>query len=105
MEGSSHINGLPNLLKKNLPHSKAAKNQAYNEKLKKWAQREWTASPRHTCMKRLLPTAPTKKYLALVNDLPHKHTSILTQLCTAHAPLTKHLHRIRKAGSPICPNC
>lgn len=104
-EGSSHINGLPNFLKENLPHSKAAKNQAYNEKLKKRAQKEWTASPRHTHMKRLFPTAPTKKYLTLVKDLPHKHTSILTQLCTTHAPLTKHLHSIGKADSSICPNC
>ena len=56
-------------------------------------------------MKRLLPTAPTKTYLALVKDLPRKHTSILTQLRTAHAPLAKHLHRIGKADSPICPNC
>jgi ribonuclease HI len=45
-KGSSHVNVLPNLLKKKLPHSKAAENQADNEKLKKRAQKESTASPR-----------------------------------------------------------
>ncbi|KAF8802975.1 hypothetical protein BYT27DRAFT_7110958, partial [Phlegmacium glaucopus] len=34
-----------------------------------------------------------------------KHTSILTQLRTAHIPLAKHLHRMGKAESPLCPTC
>ncbi|KAJ3711775.1 hypothetical protein C8R42DRAFT_537800, partial [Lentinula raphanica] len=29
----------------------------------------------------------------------------LTQMRTAHIPLQKHLHRIGKADSPICPCC
>ncbi|KAJ7271397.1 hypothetical protein B0H12DRAFT_1003869, partial [Mycena haematopus] len=29
----------------------------------------------------------------------------LLQLRTGHVPLAKHLHRIRKADSPICPLC
>ncbi|KAJ7201171.1 hypothetical protein GGX14DRAFT_338206, partial [Mycena pura] len=29
----------------------------------------------------------------------------LLQLRTGHIPLAKHLHRIQKADSPICPNC
>ena len=34
-----------------------------------------------------------------------KKTSIVTQLITGHAPLNKHLHRIGKAGLPLCPSC
>jgi hypothetical protein len=56
-------------------------------------------------MKDLEPTAPSKKYLMLITPLPRKAASILTQLRTGHAPLAKHLHRIGKADSPICPTC
>jgi hypothetical protein len=32
-------------------------------------------------------------------------TSLITQLRTGHIPLNGHLHRIKRATSPICPAC
>ena len=37
--------------------------------------------------------------------LPRGRASMLTQLRTGYIPLSKHLHRIRKAESPMCPAC
>jgi hypothetical protein len=50
-------------------------------------------------------SAPSDKFLKLTAHLPRKLTSILAQLKTGHAPLAKHLHRIKKADSPLCPAC
>ena len=51
------------------------------------------------------PHSPSTNYVNLISSLPRKATSIITQLRTGHAPLTKYLFRIRKASSPICPAC
>ena len=103
--GSSTLNRLPRQLKDHLPHSKSARIQAFNEKLKTEAQKNWRKSPRFNRMKKTDPTAPAKDYLKLTAKLPRKLTSILTQLRTGHAPLAKHLHRIKKVDSPTCPAC
>ncbi|KAH7915762.1 hypothetical protein BJ138DRAFT_1238184, partial [Hygrophoropsis aurantiaca] len=45
----------------------------------------------------------------IAHSLPRKHAVILFQLCTNHAPLNKHLHRIKgkaeEPASPRCPHC
>ncbi|KAF8805906.1 hypothetical protein BYT27DRAFT_7103531, partial [Phlegmacium glaucopus] len=102
---NNQLADLPKLLQKKLPHSKAALRQTFYAKLKALAHEEWQASPRYTHAKHILPMAPTSNYLSLMRTLSRKHTSNLTQLRTSHAPLTKHLHRIGKAASPLCPTC
>ena len=104
-EGSSTANRLPKYLQEPLPQSKLASIQAFNEKLKAQTKKEWLKSPRFNRMKNTDPTAPSSEFLKLTAKLPRKLTSILTQLRTGHAPLAKHLHRIKKTDSPICPAC
>jgi ribonuclease HI len=104
-DGSSNHNHLPSYLHNSLPHSKSAKIQTFNAKLKMEAQKAWLKSPRYAKMKATDPTAPANTFLKLTAQLPRKLTSILTQLRTGHAPLAKHLHRIKKADSPMCPSC
>ena len=104
-EGSSTANRLPKYLQEPLPQSKSASIQAFNEKLKAQTKKEWVKSPRFDRMKNTDPTAPSSEFLKLTAKLPRKLTSILTQLRTGHAPLAKHLHRIKKTDSPICPAC
>jgi hypothetical protein len=41
----------------------------------------------------------------MANTLLRRHLSILIQLQTGHIELAKHLHRIKKAASPICQQC
>jgi hypothetical protein len=79
--------------------------QAFGEKLKGRAQKAWVASKRYSKMKGTDPTTPSNKYLELITPLPRKLASILSQLRTGHTPLAKHLFRIGKIESPICPAC
>ena len=104
-EGSSTQDRLPKYLQNHLPQSKSAHLQAFSEKLKAITHKQWEKSPRFERMKLTDPTAPSNKYLKLTEKLPRKLTSILTQLRTGHAAQAKHLHRIKKADSPICPAC
>ena len=104
-EGSSTHDRIPKQLQNPLPQSKSAHLQAFNEKLKVIAHKQWEKSPRFDRMKATDPTAPSSKYIKLTEKLPRKLTSILTQLRTGHAALAKHLHRIKKADSPLCPAC
>jgi ribonuclease HI len=104
-EGSSEVHLLPEYLQGTLKHSKSAIIQSHNAKLRNEAQKEWSKSPRFARMKTTDPTAPSKEFLKLTKQLPRKLTSILTQLRTGHAPLAKHLYRIKKADSPLCPDC
>jgi zinc-binding in reverse transcriptase len=68
-------------------------------------QKLWQKSKCYDRMKKSDPAAPSSKYVDLITGLPSKHASILTQLRTGHVPLAKHLFRIGKADSPVCPAC
>ncbi|KAJ7029314.1 hypothetical protein C8F04DRAFT_1097828 [Mycena alexandri] len=48
---------------------------------------------------------PSSKFRKLTSSLPRKHSSLLFQLRSQHAPLAKHLFRLKKAPSPICQCC
>ncbi|KAJ7450369.1 hypothetical protein FB451DRAFT_945181, partial [Mycena latifolia] len=48
---------------------------------------------------------PSARFRKLTSHLPRKHASLLFQLRTHHVPLARHLHRLRKLPSPICPCC
>ena len=102
-EGSSQR--LPKLLRGTLPKSKSAMKQAYNAKLRGIVTKKWKNSPRYQRIADIDPALPSASYRRLTNTLPRKHTAILTQLRSGHAPLAQHLHRLGKADSPVCPCC
>ena len=56
---------------------------------------------RDTCR----PRPPLKEVPETDSPLPRCQASLLTQLCTGHAPLNEHLHCIRKAETDRCPSC
>ncbi|KIK78241.1 hypothetical protein PAXRUDRAFT_54516, partial [Paxillus rubicundulus Ve08.2h10] len=45
------------------------------------------------------------KFLKLVTSLPKWHISLILWLQTTHVALNKHLHRLKKVTSPLCPYC
>ena len=65
----------------------------------------WRKSPRYARLAAIDPALPSASYLKLITKLPRKHAAILFQLRTGHAPLAKHLVRLGKADTPICPSC
>ena len=104
-EGSSPLQKLPAPLRKSLPCSKSAVQQVFHEKLKKAAISIWTKSPHYHCMRQIDHSYPSNMFTKQTTNMIRKHTSILFQLQTGHAPLNKHLHHIQRAESPICPCC
>jgi hypothetical protein len=106
MEGdTSAVHQLPKYLRNRLPASRSAIQQAFNAKLKRLAAKVWERSPRYQRMNLIVPGLPRASYFNSIAKLPRKHTSIITQLITGHAPLNKHLHHIGKADSAACPCC
>ena len=47
----------------------------------------------------------SKAFLKLVQELPRHKASLLFQLRSGHVPLQAHLHRIKRAESPMCAHC
>ncbi|KAG2029078.1 ribonuclease H-like domain-containing protein, partial [Suillus americanus] len=77
-----------------LPVSKLALKQRFLKKIKDKAATPMKNSPRYKRLHELDATAPSKHYSKRVEQLPRRHSSLLFQLRTGHAPLNKHLHRI-----------
>ncbi|CAK5265676.1 unnamed protein product [Mycena citricolor] len=96
---------LPNILRGTLPLSKSALIQANTAKIKAATQSEWRASPRYAKTKYVLPKALSGGFLALVSESPRKLVSVLFQLRSGHSILARHLYKIGRAASPICPCC
>lgn len=102
---SSPKNGLPVKLRSPLPHSVSATKQYYNKKLTTLWTREWKQSPRYRRNTSIMSDLPSKAFLDLAGTLYKKQAGLYIQLRTGHAPLNHHLHRIKKADTPICLQC
>lgn len=88
-----------------LPHSKAAvRKEAHQQVSLQW-EAKWKKSTHRAKLERVDPGLKIGKYLDMVGDWKKNRTSIITQLRTGHIPLNYHLHRIKKADSPLCPHC
>ena len=96
---------LPALLRKPLPISVSALNRAYGECLKKENRTMLRRSPRYNKMAKIDPSLPSSKFRKLVDGCNRRQQSVLVQLRTGHVPLQQHLHRIKRAPSPMCPAC
>lgn len=106
-EGSSSDNHLPVLFrsKKPLPISKSAAKQEYAARLKVRSKTMISKSPRYASICRIDDSVPSNKYQKLVRKLSRPQASLIAQLRMGHAPLNKHLHRLKCARSPICDEC
>ncbi|KAJ7606520.1 hypothetical protein FB45DRAFT_685174, partial [Roridomyces roridus] len=92
-------------LQRPLPFSKSAVRQAYNGELKAIVLDKWKRSRRYERTAQYDRRLHKGSYLALTEKLPRSLVVLLLQLRPGHCPLSKHLHRINKADSPICPCC
>lgn len=105
--GSSTDKHLPALFrsKKPLPVSKSAAKQAYAARLKVRSTIMLSKSPRYASICRIDSTVPSNKYQKMVRRLARPQASIIAQLRMGHAPLNKHLHRIKSVETPTCAAC
>lgn len=102
---SSPSRKLPESLKQPLPSSTSALRQGSKTTLQRRWTRRWKTSPRYNHIHSIDKSAPSKKWLKLVNSLSRKQSSIIVQLRTGRIGLNKHLHRIKKSDTPNCPHC
>jgi ribonuclease HI len=105
-EGTSSLRMmLPATLRDEIPHSRSAMKQAFMKKLRARAVRFWRKSPRYSRAVKVDDTMPSQKFMELTEKLSRSEASLILQLRTGHAPLNKHLHRFKRADSPMCPAC
>ncbi|OBZ69518.1 hypothetical protein A0H81_10498 [Grifola frondosa] len=102
---SSPKEDLPDILRDGLPRSATKMRQVFLTDLQGKAKTTWNSSRRAQSFARLDKGLPSRKYEKLIGKMPRRQANILFQLRTEHVPLQKHLHRIRRAESPICPAC
>lgn len=88
-----------------LPISKSSTLQQFRERIKNEATEVMHLSPRFAALQTIDPSAPSKHFAGLIDQFPRRHSSLLFQLRTGHAPLNKHLHRIAKSETAICQQC
>lgn len=102
---TSQIRKLLKVLQKSLPLSIVATHQVLKTKIQhKWLHR-WKCLPHYYKICAIDQTTPWKKWLKLVFSLSQAQASLILQLKMGHIRLNKHLHQIKHAPSPFCPNC
>jgi len=104
-DANSSLNRLPVELRNGLPDSKSAIKQAIIKALKEDATRVLRESPQWRKLRHVDSTMPSNRYRKMADSLSRKHSGLLIQLRTGHAPLNKHLYNIKSADTPICPAC
>nr|GAT48527.1 RNA-directed DNA polymerase from transposon X-element [Mycena chlorophos] len=96
---------IPRSYRPPLPISKSAVKQWLNAERKTRVEQGWRKSKRHTRTTQYDNKLRKGSYLALMDHIPRSYAAIILQLRTGHCLLAKHMHRIRRADSPICPCC
>ncbi|KLO10469.1 hypothetical protein SCHPADRAFT_794770, partial [Schizopora paradoxa] len=104
---SSPTKRLPKVFQKCLPHSAAARKQAYRKLAEETAASIWSNSPRYNrlAMRDLRMQRPPRFFHKAAAKLTRRQHSILVQLRTGHIGLNGHLFRIGKSISSDCPHC
>ncbi|KLO14092.1 hypothetical protein SCHPADRAFT_889563 [Schizopora paradoxa] len=104
---SSDIKRLPKVFQKPLPHSAAARKQAYRKLADKTAASIWSSSPRYNrlAMRDLRMQRPVRFFHKATAKFTRRQHNIMVQLRTGHIGLNGHLFRIGKSLTPDCPHC
>lgn len=92
--------------KKEIQHSLSMVNAHYKKKMKtEWNER-WQKSERLSYYKKMgNGRAPFANFYKLAGTMSKAQASLLIQLRSGHTSLNAHLHRIKKAASPLCDHC
>ncbi|KAF7967641.1 hypothetical protein HWV62_33627 [Athelia sp. TMB] len=56
-------------------------------------------------LERVDPSMPSTKFRKAQAEMTKGQAALYIQLRSGHAPLNKHLHRIKAKDSPICTGC
>ena len=103
---SSEPHRLPPLLTNYVVgQSIAALKQEHLRRLKDSWRARWGASPRYGRISKIDSSFPFSKFQKASSTLTRAQSSIIVQLRTGHIGLNKHLARINRSDTPLCPSC
>ncbi|KAG2113217.1 uncharacterized protein F5147DRAFT_771067 [Suillus discolor] len=88
-----------------LPTSKSTIKQSFRTMINEEAKTILKCSPCYDRFKEIDPSFLSNQFVKIANEFPRWHTALLVQLHTGHAPLNKHLFKIARVPSPMCPAC
>jgi len=88
-----------------MPTSKSAIKRASKRERKDAGKRASENSPSYNRISAIDPRFQPARFKKFADQLSRRHLSLLVQLRSGHVPLNKHLNRIRRAESSICPSC
>ena len=101
---SSPRRHLPKCLHEKLPIGISTAKQRHREEILGLWAKQWRASKRYTHLSHIDLSAPSKRFIKIVNHLPKSQTGILYQLRSGHVTLNKHLHRLNCSDSWSLPH-
>ena len=103
---TSTAHNLPSFLTDEiLPLSSSATKQASNVLLHGMWRSKWATSPQFSKLSRIDLLMPSNGFCKLASKLSRAQASTLIQLRSGYVPLAKHLFRISKVPSLVCPSC
>ena len=102
---SSPKNQLPKACRGQIPKSKSVEIKRHWEAARKKSATHLARLPRYQRLHEINRSMLSSKFFRDTACLSRGRVSELVQLRTGHIPLQKHLHRIGKADSPMCPAC
>ena len=104
-DGSSLLTLLPRDLQVEPPANIAARRQHYTAALQQKWTKIWHTSARHRRMRATNGDLEPRQLRKLLLSRRRDEMSALIQLRTGHAPLNKHLNRVRRSPTSVCQQC
>ena len=101
----SHIDDLPDLLKKCLLVSIAALKANWKKSIPQCWRKVWLNSPQHAKIFQIDSKLPNHQIYRTLSCLPCRAPSILIQLHTNHVSLNAFLKKIKALDSALCKKC
>jgi len=96
---------LPKCLHKKLPIGASAIKQKNKAELMEQWKHQWSKSKRCAHLTRIDPSAPSKRFMKAIGNLPKFKAGMMYQMRSGHIALNKHLHRINRSDTPLCLQC
>lgn len=104
-EHNSPPEELPTMLRRPLPWNKSAKDMGMMRNLKARAAVVLRTSKQWAGLVKIDPSMPSTRFRKMQVEMTKGQAALYIQLRTGHAPLNKHLHKLKAKDSPVCTGC
>lgn len=102
---NSNTTKLPRELQRILPQSKTAVRMTNIKSLGTQNTKLFRQAAQWPRIIHIDPSLPSNRFKKITKKLNRRQATLLIQLRTGHAPLSKHLYTIKATNSPVCSAC